>query len=99
MAESLNVVWKHANLLKDLKSEDVESAAQDLTKIYDGLNTVRAREISQEAMQIALTQKITVYDALYVAATQKLGGTLYTADQKLCGTAKKITNTKCLNPK
>ena len=99
LAEGLNVVWKHVNVLKDLKVEDAAPAAEDLTRVYDGLNIVMAREIAQEATQIALAQNITVYDALYIAAAQKLNGTLYTADQKLSTTANKITNTKLLKPK
>lgn len=99
LVEGLNVVWKHANVLKDLKAEEAGAAAEDLTKVYDGLNIVTAREIAQEAEQLALAQNITVYDALYIAAAQKLNGTLYTADQKLCTTANKITNSKLLKPK
>jgi predicted nucleic acid-binding protein len=94
LAEGLNVVWKHANLLKDLKVEEAEPTAEDLIKVYDGLNIVTAREIAQETTQIALTQNITVYDALYIAAAQKLNGTLYTGDQKLCKIANRITSSK-----
>ncbi len=94
LAEGLNVIWKHAGILKDLKMEEANPAVEDLTKIYDGLNIIAAREITAEAMQVALTCKITVYDALYIAAAQKINGTLYTADQKLCNTANGIINTK-----
>jgi predicted nucleic acid-binding protein len=99
LAEGLNVVWKHANILKDLKPEEVKAAAEDFTKIFDRLKIVTARELAEKAMVIALEQNITVYDALYIAVAQKLQGTLYTADQKLHTTANKITNTKLLKPK
>jgi predicted nucleic acid-binding protein len=96
LAESLNVVWKHANVLKDLEPKEAASAAEDLARVYDGLNVVATRELAEETTRIALTENITVYDALYVAAAQKLNGTLYTADRKLCATANKTTNTKLL---
>lgn len=99
MAESLNVIWKHVNLLKDLKPEEATPTIEDLTKLYDGLNVITTREITQETAEIALTQNITIYDALFITAAQKLNGTLYTADQKLCTTANKITKSKLLKPK
>jgi predicted nucleic acid-binding protein len=99
LAEVLNVVWKHANILKDLKMEEAKPAAEDLTKIYDGLKIITTRELEDETMQIALTQNMTVYDSLYIAATQKLNGTLYTADQKLYTTADRVANSKLLKSK
>jgi predicted nucleic acid-binding protein len=99
LAESLNAMWKHVNVLKDLKAEEAEPAIKDLTRIYDSLEIITVRSITEETTQIALTHNITVYDALYIAAAQKLKGTLYTADQKLCTTANKITSSKLLKPK
>ena len=96
LAEGLNAIWKHANALKDLKMKEARPATEDLTRVYDGLNIVTAREIAAEAVRIALAQNITVYDSLYIAAAQKLQGILYTADWKLCVTAKKITNARML---
>jgi predicted nucleic acid-binding protein len=92
------VIWKHANLIKDLKPEEATQAIEDLTRIYDRLNIVATREVAQETAQIALTQNIAIYDALFIAAAQKLNGTLYTADQKLCNTANKTANSKLLKP-
>jgi predicted nucleic acid-binding protein len=98
LAECLNVIWKHANLLSDLKAEDAKSAVEDLVKVYDGLNIITTREFTTETINTALTQNITAYDALYIATAQKVNGTLYTADQKLCTTANTTTNTKLLKP-
>ena len=89
---------KHANLLSDLKTEDTKSTLEDLIKVYDGLNIVTSRDIAEETLNIAQTQNVTVYDALYIAAAQKISGTLYTADQKLAATANTTTNTKLLKP-
>ncbi len=92
-------MWKHVNLLKDLKPEEAIPTITDIIKIYDQLEVVNTREIAQETTQIALTQNISIYDALFIAAAQKLNGTLYTADQKLCNAANKTTKSKLLKPK
>ncbi len=99
LIESLNVVWKHAKLLRDLKLEEVNSTIEDLITIYDGLNIVSAHDLTAESMRIALNYNLSIYDALYVAASIKIKGTLYSADKKLCDNANKIKNTKVLKPK
>ncbi len=96
LAECLNAIWKHVNLLSELKVENAKLAVGDLTRVFDKLNVVTAREVSEEALNIALTQNVPVYDALYIALSQKLDGSLYTADQKLYATAKAVTKTKLL---
>jgi len=37
-----------------------------------------------------ITQNITVYDALFIAAAQKISATRYTADKKLCAKTDKL---------
>jgi len=99
LAESLNVIWKQVNLIKDLKPDETTPAIDDLLRIYDELNIVTTREVARETAEIALIQNMAVYDALFIAAAQKLNGTLYTADQKLCAIANKTGNSKLLKPK
>jgi predicted nucleic acid-binding protein len=99
LPESLNVVWKHTNLLKELDPQEANLAIEDLTRIYDGLTIIATREIKDETIQIAIARNITVYDALYIAAAQKINATLYTADQKLYKTAKTIAKSKVLETK
>jgi len=96
LAESLNAIWKHTKIQKDLKPEETKPITQDLIKIYDKLNIITTRELTEEATNIALAQNITIYDALYIAGTQKLNAILYTADQKLHNIANKITHSKLL---
>jgi predicted nucleic acid-binding protein len=96
LAECLNVIWKHSNLLKDLEPEEASLAAEDLTKLYDGLSITPTRELKDEALQIAISQNITVYDALFIAATKKINATLYTADKKLCSKTDTLVKSKLL---
>ena len=90
LAECLNVIWKHTNLLKDLSPKEASLAIEDLTKLYDDLTITPARELPDEAMHIAATQNLTVYDALFIAASQKISATLFTADKKLCAKTVKL---------
>jgi predicted nucleic acid-binding protein len=94
LAECLNVIWKHTNLLKDLSPKEASLAIEDLTKLYDDLAIIPTRELKDEAMQIAISQNITVYDALFIAASQKINATLYTADKKLCAKTDKLIKLK-----
>ena len=98
LAESLNAIWKHARIHRDLEMEEAESAIQDLTKIYDAINILETKELSNEAAEISLTKGITIYDSLYIAAAMRLKATLYTADQKLCSISKELVISKLLKP-
>jgi len=98
LSESLNAIWKHVLIHKDLGIEDSKSAIQDLTKIHDKLKVITTREACEEALDIAFAHHITIYDALYISATEKTRGILYTADQKLHNKVKKITSSKLLEP-
>ena len=99
MAECLNVIWKHTNLLKDLSPEEASLAVEDLTKLYDSLSITPTRELKDEAMHIAISQNITVYDALFIAAAQKMNAILYTADKKLSAKTDKPNKSKLLTKK
>jgi len=96
LTECLNVIWKHTNLLKDLSPKEASLAIEDLTRLYDDLAITPARELTDEAMHIAITQNISVYDALFIATAQKISATLFTADKKLCAKTDKLIKSKLL---
>ena len=98
LAESLNAIWKHVRIHKDLEMEEAKSAIQYLTKIYDSMNILETGELSNEAAEIALTKDITVYDSLYIVAAMKLKAILYTADKKLCEASRELVTSKLLEP-
>lgn len=78
-------------ILRDLDEEKVDLTVQDLLKIYDGLNIIPARDIATESIKTALQQNMPAYDALFVAATEILNGTLFSSDQKLCRSANQVS--------
>lgn len=65
LTESLNAVWKHVIIYRELERMEDESAIRDLIKIYDSVNILTTRELSNEAVEIALAKNITIYDSLY----------------------------------
>ncbi len=85
-------------MLKDINTEDTKSATTYLLKIFNRLNIVNTPNLAERTMAIAQSLKIPVYDALYVALSEKEKGSLYTTDQKLATAAKTITAVKLLKP-
>ncbi len=96
LAESLNAVWKHVVIHKDLEAEAVRDVLEDLIRIYSKLGVLSTPELSEEAMEISLIHKIAVYDSLYIAAARKLGTTLYTADKRLHDESRGIASSRLL---
>jgi len=96
LAESLNALWKHVQIHRDLKTEEARSAVQDLTKVWDSLNVLSTGELSEEAVDLALTHDMSIYDSLYISAARKLDATLYTADGKLHNASKNVAASKLL---
>ena len=90
LPETLNALWKHHTLIQDLTQESLEKAAKDLLKLWDKLPHTPSSEIALDALKIATNQKITIYDALYLALAQKKDAQLATFDKKLATTANKL---------
>jgi len=73
-----------------LNGDEALNAAEDLMQVYSRLVVLESKELYREALELALSLNITVYDALYVAAARKLGAKLYTADRKLIDMASRM---------
>jgi predicted nucleic acid-binding protein len=83
LPEALNALWKHVTIHRDLDEKQAEHVLEDLMKIWVSLNVVSSHEVTQEAFLIAVSNSLTVYDALFIAATVYQSAKLYTADGKL----------------
>lgn len=80
LAEVGNVFWR-AVRFHDWPPAVAEEASRDLLDL--GLAIHPASELLSDAMAIAIAHGVTVYDALYVALSRRLGLPLYTADRRL----------------
>ena len=79
-AEALNAVWKQAHLGR-LTPDEARGAERDLKAVTRGLSTTPTAADAGRALELALTYNAPTYDTLYVAAAQRLGATLLTADE------------------
>lgn len=96
LVEALNALWKHVKIHGDLDAEEAGLAAQDLLKIWDRLNIIPTSELSEEALGIAITLNVAIYDSLYVAAARQVRARLYTADKRLFEVSKNRVESKLL---
>ena len=89
LAESLNALWKHHLIIGDLTLNQLESSAKDLLAIWKNLTVHSTAQIAELALKIALENRVTIYDALYLALAKKERSKLLTFDERLRETAKK----------
>lgn len=87
--ECANVFWKWVQRLA-YSGKNAREHLRDLATL--GLTAIPTQLLVDEALEIALTYKITAYDACYLAAATQLKLPLITADEKL---KKKVTKGSC----
>lgn len=78
--ECANILWKHVSRY-GYPAASAEQDLQDLGKL--SLQATPTFALAREALQIAVAQAITTYDACYVALAQRLKIPCVTADEKL----------------
>lgn len=82
--ELCNVLWKRAYLTHELRMERVEVLWRNIERFVEILCAMhRYDEVLNQALGIALTYGITIYDASYVALARRVGVKLATLDRKL----------------
>lgn len=89
LAEVSNAIWKHQAVYSAISVEEAEIMFRALNEtmevvIYEPIGNYVGR-----AQKIAIEEKITIYDALYIAQAEKYGGIL-TSDGKQKDSAEKI---------
>lgn len=89
--ECANILWKYVQRF----GYPVESALRDVTDLQElDLLTVSTADLLPQALELAIDQNITAYDACYAALAQRLELPLITADSvladKLSGVAIKL---------
>lgn len=90
MAEVANVAWKRVTIFHE--NEEIITGA--LKKSIEFINTVckviPTEELIERSFQIALKEKITLYDSLFLAASEKEKTPLLTLDKKLKNTTHNV---------
>ncbi|MEM1658171.1 MAG: type II toxin-antitoxin system VapC family toxin [Candidatus Jordarchaeales archaeon] len=95
LIEALNAVWKAA-ILGKLGKDDAMERVEALKLISRGLLVFKAQEHFNRSMEIALAEKLTIYDAVYIALAEQLGTELQTSDTKQFYAAKKYVKAKLI---
>lgn len=78
--ECANILWKYVKRF-NYSPDDAREQFECLRAL--DLVTIAADAITESALDIALTNSISVYDACYVAVSEYTGTPLITADKKL----------------
>lgn len=78
--ECANIFWKYVRRL-GLAAADARIYVEQLGQV--ALHSTPTAELAAGALEIALAQDLTAYDAAYVALSQRLGLPLITADEPL----------------
>jgi predicted nucleic acid-binding protein len=87
--EAGNAIWKQAKLLKLMSDSDARATHKALSAFISRTSLVRMDELDQAgAMDIALENGSTYYDACYVVAARSLGLALATEDKRLAAVSK-----------
>lgn len=83
IAEITNVAWKKV-VFRDETAEIVENALIKCIEFIKSVcQIVQSEELYDLAFKIAIEKRITAYDALFVAASEKYSAKLVTADREL----------------
>ncbi len=90
LSEVMNGLWKHYTLRKDISLQHLEMARNNFNMIYNNLDISSQVDLAEDALNIAIKHKITVYDSLYASLSTKRGAPLFTFDKKLKTKAKEM---------
>lgn len=89
LAEISNAIWKHYVIYKEISYEDAEIMFNALRKLKDILVFEQFEKYLDDAVKISMKEKITVYDALYIAQAKKFNS-LLTSDERQWKVARKM---------
>jgi predicted nucleic acid-binding protein len=81
VSEVGSVLWKLSTLRSSISTTEASSSYHDFLAL--GIQLHPCSEIASSAMRIALAERCTVYDAMYMALAEQKGCDLITADEKL----------------
>jgi len=86
--EVANAVWK-AVLQGHVSVDGAKKKIEALKIIADAIMVFRAVDYLERALEMALKERITVYDAAYIALAEDKSTVLYTSDREQYSVARK----------
>ncbi len=85
--EVVNALWKKV-LNEEIEAKDAEEILKDLTK-PEVIKTLNQNDYMLGAFKIAVENKITIYDALFIELAKSTNNDLVTSDSKQAEIARK----------
>jgi len=92
VVEVLSSVWK-AVLRERISEEDAKKKIEALKIMVGALTIFKAEDYLGRGFEIALKERITVYDAMYIALAEDKNATLFTSDRKQYDVARRYVRT------
>jgi len=83
-----NALWKKV-LRREMRLADAIEIITDLAKGY-AVKLLGQEKFLEEGLRLAVEQRITLYDALFIVAAKKLGLPLLTADRLQAEVARRV---------
>lgn len=81
--ELLNVIWKHYTLLETYNRETFDTLLQSSIQILTEMTPLSINGVEHEAMETAITNKISLYDSAYITLAKENQCSLVTEDIKM----------------
>ncbi len=88
LSEVLNAIWKHNVLLKDISYEETVKAIKRLRRLWRLIQVYSLEEFLDKIMELAVKERITVYDSFYIVLALVHEDPLYTFDKKMAEKAR-----------
>ena len=94
--EIANVAWKRVVFFDEQKEIALKALNKSIDFIMGVCEVIVSQELLKDAFEIAIEDEITIYDALFIAASEKEKVPLLTLDRKLYERIKQKRNVKLI---
>ena len=82
-SEVANVAWKRVVFFNESKKIASKALRRGMDFISGACEVISSQELIEDAFEIAIADKITIYDSLFIAASEREKVPLLTTDGKL----------------
>ena len=83
IAEVANVAWKRVKLFNESKELALKALRRGIDFVISACEVISSQELLEDAFEIAIADKITIYDSLFIAVSEREKVPLLTTDGKL----------------
>ncbi|MDE1822760.1 MAG: type II toxin-antitoxin system VapC family toxin [Candidatus Micrarchaeota archaeon] len=90
LAESVNGLWKHLMVLKDIDENQFETAYKNLLALWNSTEIIPTEILIDKARQIAKRHMLTIYDSLYVSLSLLNNAPILSCDSAILEKSEKI---------